>query len=68
MLNTNLPKHKANAFERPNSEKLNRPLFAGERLVQMLGCFFMCIQGFTEHLLCFMLRDISDGAVKALSR
>ena len=38
----------------------------GERLVQILGCFFMCVQGFIEHLLCFVRRDISDGAVKTL--
>ena len=45
---------------------LNRPRFTGERLVQILGCFFMCVQGFIEHLLCFVRRDISDGAVKTL--
>ena len=45
---------------------LNRPLFAGERLVRMLGCFFIWVQGCIEHLLCFMRRDISDGAVQAL--
>ena len=45
---------------------LNRPGFTGERLVQILGCFFMCVQGFIEHLLCFVRRDISDGAVKTL--
>ena len=44
----------------------NRPRFTGERLVQILGCFFMCVQGFIEHLLCFVRRDISDGAVKTL--
>ena len=27
---------------------------------------FMCVQGFIEHLLCFVRRDISDGAVKTL--
>lgn len=47
-------------------EGMNRPLFAGERLVRMLGCFFMFNQGFIEHLLCFLGRDISDGAVQAL--
>ena len=31
-----------------------------------LGCFFMCVQGFIEHLPCFVRRDISDGAVKTL--
>ena len=46
--------------------ELNRPGFTGERLVQILGCFFMCVQGFIEHLLCFVRRDISDGAVKTL--
>ena len=46
--------------------ELNRPRFTGERLVQILGCFFMCVQGFIEHLLCFVRRDISDGAVKTL--
>ena len=46
--------------------KMNRPGFTGERLVQILGCFFMCVQGFIEHLLCFVRRDISDGAVKTL--
>ena len=46
--------------------KVNRPRFTGERLVQILGCFFMCVQGFIEHLLCFVRRDISDGAVKTL--
>ena len=46
--------------------RLNRPEFTGERLVQILGCFFMCVQGFIEHLLCFVRRDISDGAVKTL--
>ena len=45
---------------------VNRPRFTGERLVQILGCFFMCVQGFIEHLLCFVRRDISDGAVKTL--
>ena len=45
---------------------MNRPRFTGERLVQILGCFFMCVQGFIEHLLCFVRRDISDGAVKTL--
>ena len=45
---------------------LNRPLFAGERLVRMLGCFFIWVQSCIEHLLCFMRRDISDGAVQAL--
>ena len=45
--------------------RLNRPGFAGERLVRMLGCFFIWVQGLIEHLLCFMRRDISDGAVKA---
>ena len=45
---------------------VNRPGFTGERLVQILGCFFMCVQGFIEHLLCFVRRDISDGAVKTL--
>ena len=44
----------------------HRPRFTGERLVQILGCFFMCVQGFIEHLLCFVRRDISDGAVKTL--
>jgi len=45
---------------------LNRPLFTGERLVGMLGCFFIWVQGFIEHLLCVMRRDISGGAVQAL--
>jgi|GEM_PF-3917777 len=45
---------------------VNRPGFTGERLVLTLGYFFMWVQGFIEHLLCFMRRDISDGAVKAL--
>ena len=51
---------------RRNHNNLNRPGFTGERLVQILGCFFMGVQGFIEHLLCFMRCDISDGAVKAL--
>ncbi len=45
---------------------MNRPLFARERLVRMLGCFFIWVQGCMEHFLCFMRRDISDGAVQAL--
>ena len=45
---------------------LNRPGFTGEDLVQMLGCFFMFVQGFIEELLCFVRRDIADGAVKPL--
>jgi hypothetical protein len=45
---------------------LNRPGFTGERLVPTLGCFFIGIQGFIEHLLCFMRRDISNCAVKTL--
>ena len=45
---------------------VNRPLFGGERLFQMFGCFFMGVQGFIEHLLCFLQRDISDGTVDAL--
>ena len=48
-----------------SSRRVNRPLFAGERLVRMLGCFFMWVQGCIEHLLCFMQRDISDSAVQA---
>lgn len=47
----------------PN-QGLTRPLFAGERLVQMLGCFFMCIQGFIEHFLRFLRRDVSNRAMK----
>lgn len=45
---------------------MNRSLFAGERLFRMLDCFFMWVQGFIEHLLCFMRRDVSDCAVQAL--
>ncbi len=45
---------------------LNRLGFTKERLVQMLGCFFICIQGFIKHRFCFMRRDISDGTVQAL--
>ena len=48
------------------SSDVNCPGFTGERLVQMLGCFFIGIQGFIEHLLCFMRRDISNCAVKTL--
>ena len=51
---------------RKSRRGMNRPRFTGERLVQILGCFFMCVQGFIEHLLCFVRRDISDGAVKTL--
>ena len=54
------------AVERMQQAKMNRPEFTGERLVQILGCFFMCVQGFIEHLLCFVRRDISDGAGKTL--
>ena len=46
--------------------KMNRPLFTGERLVQILACFFMWVQDFIEHLLCVMRRDKSGGAVQAL--
>ena len=53
-------------IERRENVIVNRPRFTGERLVQILGCFFMCVQGFIEHLLCFVRRDISDGAVKTL--
>lgn len=42
---------------------LNRPGFTGELLVQMLGCFFIRVQGLIEVLLCFLRRDVSDFAV-----
>lgn len=43
---------------------MNRPGFAGEGLVQQLGCFFVGIQVFIESLVCFLRRDVSDGAVQ----
>ena len=63
-------RHHLRALQKPLAGgtllQVNRPRFTGERLVQILGCFFMCVQGFIEHLLCFVRRDISDGAVKTL--
>ena len=49
-----------------DEEIVNRPGFTEERLVGMLGCFFIWVQGFIEHLLCVMRRDISGGALQAL--
>ena len=55
---------------RPKNEKLlaqvkemNRPGFAGELLVQILGCFFSRVEGFVEILFCFLWRDVSDFTV-----
>ena len=50
------------AFQRLQRD-LNRPGFAGELLVQILGCFFSRVQGFVEILFCFLWRDVSDFTV-----
>ena len=42
---------------------VNRPVFTGELLFQMLGRFLSGIQGFIEVHLCFFWRDVSDFAV-----
>jgi len=46
--------------------ELNRPGFTGGYFVQSLGYFIKGVQVCIEGLLCFLWRDISDGAVEAL--
>ncbi|MCO6385311.1 hypothetical protein GTH22_21515 [Oceanicola sp. 502str15] len=43
--------------------ELNRPGFTGEFFVQNLRGFFKGIHVRIEDLLCFLRRDIADGAV-----
>ncbi len=47
------------------STTLNRPGFTGERFVQISGDFIKVVHVCIESLLCFLWRDISDGAVQA---
>ena len=44
---------------------LNRPEFTGECFVQMSGYFINVVQVCIECLLCFLWRDITNGAVQA---
>ena len=44
----------------------DRPGFTGECFVQMSGSFIKGVQVCIEGLLCFLRRDVSDGAVEAL--
>ncbi len=46
-------------------QRLNRPQFAGDIFVQILCYFIKVVQVFIECLLCFLWRDVSDGAVQA---
>ncbi len=46
-------------------EEVNRPGFTGEFLVQRLGCIFSSVQVCVECLLCFVRRDVADGAMQA---
>ncbi len=49
---TGSPKTSKTRPDRTDTTKLNRPVFNGEWLVQMLICFFSVVQGFMELLLC----------------
>ena len=44
-------------------EAVNRPGFAGECLVQLLGRFFGGVQGLIIFLLSFLRRDVADFRV-----
>ena len=48
-----------------NFKELNRPEFAGGVCVQMLRSFLISVQAFIKCLLCFLGRDIADGAVQS---
>ena len=44
---------------------MNRPEFTGDIFVQNLGYFIKVVHVCIERLLCFLWRNISDGAVQA---